>query len=195
MKRAVELLSSTKRVLRVMGLKFEMKYNDNDIVNTMAKQVVNLFYRSNKSEIVIVNIGTDKCIPDALGPLVGTLSKELGVAMYGDLTDPIHAVNLNTKIRTILSNHPDAFIIGVDACLGESRKIGELHLRDRPIKPGAGVGKELQEVGDISIVGIVDDIDYSDLFTTRVVRLDTIYKMSSVIKTIIEEIVNNITKE
>ena len=61
--------------------------------------------------------------------------------------------------------HPNSNIIGVDACLGDTENIGEIQARNYPIHPGKGVGKTLPKVGDVSIIGIVDSSDNSELFT------------------------------
>ncbi|SHE67351.1 spore protease YyaC [Clostridium fallax] len=132
---------------------------------------------------VIVCIGTDKCIGDCLGPLVGTFltNSSFELPVYGTISSPIHALNLNTKISEILKNHKNSSIIGVDACLGDSSSIGEIHVRNIPIHPGKGVGKALPEVGDTSIIGIVDSSDNAEIFTSRSIRLNLIFDLANVI--------------
>lgn len=51
------------------------------------------------SKTVIVCIGTDKCIGDCLGPLVGTmlLEKFIPLPVYGTIKSPMHALNLEKK--------------------------------------------------------------------------------------------------
>lgn len=132
---------------------------------------------------VIVCIGTDKCIGDCLGPLVGTFLKEsfFPLPVYGTIEFPIHALNIDKRINEIKILHPNASIIGIDACLGDSKSIGEIHSRDYPIHPGKGVGKSLPDIGTSSIVGIIDSIDSSELFTSRSIRLNLVMEMSRVI--------------
>lgn len=132
---------------------------------------------------VIVCIGTDKFIGDCLGPLVGTFLKESNfpLPVYGTIDDPIHALNINNKINEINSLHKDAYIIGIDACLGNKNSIGEIHIRDFPISPGKGVGKSLPSVGDISVVGIVDSNENSDFFSSRSIRLSLIFEIAKTI--------------
>ncbi|CUO51381.1 spore protease YyaC [Clostridium sp. NSJ-49] len=135
------------------------------------------------SETVIVCIGTDKCIGDCLGPLVGTFLEESSfpVPVYGTLQSPIHALNIDKKIDEIKKTHPQATIIGIDACLGDTNSIGEIHVRDYPIHPGKGVGKSLPEVGVASIIGIVDSSDNAEFFTSRGIRLSLVFEMARVI--------------
>jgi putative sporulation protein YyaC len=132
---------------------------------------------------LIVCIGTDRCIGDCLGPLVGTFLKEkcLPLPVYGTISEPIHALNLEKRLAEIRSLHPKANIIGVDACLGDGDCIGEIQGRDYPIHPGKGVGKSLPDVGESSIIGIVDSSDNNELFTNRTIRLNLIMEMSRVI--------------
>ena len=132
---------------------------------------------------IIVCIGTDRCIGDCLGPLVGTMLKDKSfpLPVYGTISEPIHALNLEKRLNEIKATHPKANIIGIDACLGDSECIGEIQGRDYPIHPGKGVGKSLPDVGEASIIGIVDSSDNNELFTNRTIRLNLIMEMSKVI--------------
>ncbi|MGL5378645.1 spore protease YyaC [Clostridium sp.] len=135
------------------------------------------------SSTVIVCIGTDKCIGDCLGPLVGTYLKEkhFPLPVYGTIQEPIHALNIEKKLEEIKNSHPSASIIGIDACLGDQKAIGEIHSRNYPIHPGKGVGKTLPDVGLASIIGIIDSSNNSELFTSRSIRLDLVMQMAKVI--------------
>lgn len=132
---------------------------------------------------VIVCIGTDKCIGDCLGPLVGTLLKDnlLPLPVYGTISNPVHALNLDECLSVVKNKHPNSIIIAIDACLGESKSIGEIHTRDYAIHPGKGVGKSLPDVGDASIVGIIDSINNSNFFPSYSIRLSLVLDMAKVI--------------
>lgn len=134
-------------------------------------------------DTVIVCIGTDKCIGDCLGPLVGSILIEnfFPLPVYGTLSSPIHALNIDERLDEIYANHPNASIIGVDACLGDEEDIGTIRIRDYAIHPGKGVGKELPEVGIASVIGIVDSSDNSEFFFSRSIRLSFIMNMAKVI--------------
>jgi putative sporulation protein YyaC len=133
---------------------------------------------------IIVCIGTDRCIGDCLGPLVGTMLKEnsFPLPVFGTISEPIHALNLEKRLSEIKAAHSKANIIGIDACLGDSDCIGEIQGRDYPIHPGKGVGKTLPDVGEYSIIGIVDSSDNNELFTNRTIRLNLVMEMAKVIK-------------
>ena len=135
------------------------------------------------SNTIIVCIGTDKCIGDCLGPLVGSILTEnfFPLPVYGTLSEPIHALNIDERLNKIKELHPTANIIGIDACLGNQEDIGEIRIRDYAIHPGKGVGKELPEVGMASVIGIVDSSENSDLFFSRSIRLSFIMDMAKII--------------
>lgn len=135
------------------------------------------------ADTIIVCIGTDRCIGDCLGPLIGSMleDKFFPLPVYGTIESPIHALNLDTKLSDIRVKHPNSKIIGIDACLGPPNKIGEIQVRNYPINPGKGVGKSLSPVGDISIIGIVDSSDIDEPFTSRNIRLSLIIEISKVI--------------
>jgi len=143
-------------------------------------------------DTVIVCIGTDKCIGDCLGPLVGSILTEnfFPLPVYGTLSSPIHALNISERLDEIYSTHPNASIIGVDACLGDEDDIGEIRIRDYAIRPGKGVGKELPEVGIASVIGIVDSSDSSELFFSRSIRLSFIMNMAKTISRVFIESYN-----
>lgn len=134
-------------------------------------------------DIIIVGIGTDKCIGDCLGPLVGTIliRKNFGFPVYGTLRRPLHALNLKDRVAYIKSRHPNAFIIAIDACLGENDDIGTIQIRSGPIDPGKGVGKNLPSVGDLSIIGIVDKLNSSSSASLHNIRLSFVLEIGEII--------------
>ncbi|GAA0177729.1 spore protease YyaC [Clostridium sediminicola] len=135
------------------------------------------------SNSIIICIGTDRCIGDCLGPVVGSMlvNKNFPLKVYGTISSPIHALNLDSNLKLIKKNNPNSKIIGIDACLGDEKSIGEIQARDYPIHPGKGVGKSLPNVGNSSIIGIIDSSDNNELFTNRNIRLNLIIEMSKVI--------------
>ncbi len=134
-------------------------------------------------DLCIVCIGTDKCIGDSLGPLVGTLleKQNLPLDIYGTLDYPVHAINLKEKISIIKAEHPLSFIIAIDACLGKSENIGTIQVRPGPIYPGKGVGKSLPSIGNISIIGIIDCVDTENTISLHNVRLSIVMNMAETI--------------
>lgn len=155
-----------------------------DYKNPLSYYEIALFLRDyiNKDSIIVC-IGTDRCIGDCLGPLVGTLLKHnnFPLPVYGTISEPIHALNIDKKIKDIKALHPHNNIVAVDACLGDSESIGEIQARDYPVHPGKGVGKSLPNVGESSIIGIVDSNDNDEIFNSTNIRLDLVLGMGKVI--------------
>ena len=75
--------------------------------------------------------------------------------MFGTLTQPIHAVNLNDTMDMIAGYYRDHIIVAVDASVGKYEHVGYITLGRGAIRPGLGVSKNLMSVGDIFITGIV----------------------------------------
>jgi putative sporulation protein YyaC len=161
----------------LIGMKVHFK--DKDAVDKLS-EYLKKFIRNNT---IILCIGTDKCIGDSLGPLVGTLltDRNFNLPVIGTLEDPAHAVNLETKINFINQYYKHHFVIAVDACLGYSDFVGDIQVKLGPVSPGKGVGKKLPKVGDISIIGVVDTTDNSDIFAFNSTRLGFVMQMAKVI--------------
>lgn len=160
-------------------MKHKIRYDDDNSHIEISKKMKKYI----KNDTIIICIGTDKCIGDCLGPLVGSflIENNFPLPVYGTLESPIHALNIEEKLNYINKLHPNSNVIGIDACLGDESSIGEIHTRDYPIHPGKGVGKHLPEVGHQSIIGIVDSSDNAIFFTNRSIRLYLVMKIAKVI--------------
>lgn len=123
---------------------------------------------ANGNTPVYMCIGTEKVFSDSLGPRVGTL---LNVRMtepafvYGLIEQNITAENLCKSYEFIKSMHPDNPIVVVDAGVGELEQLGSVQLCDGGILPGAATNKNLPEIGDVGIVGIVAEKGMGDFYT------------------------------
>jgi len=132
--------------------------------------------------IVIVCVGTDRSTGDALGPLVGSsLFKSSDIPVYGTLDEPVHAVNLSERLDLIHQEHRNPFIVAVDACLGQLSSVGCIQAGEGPVKPGAGVNKELPPVGDFHVTGIVNVGGFMEYFVLQNTRLSLVVNMADVI--------------
>lgn len=135
--------------------------------------------------IIFICIGTDRSTGDALGPLVGSylLNKNLpdNFHVFGTLKNPIHAVNLRESIVAIKQQFPSGFYVAIDACLGQSKHVGHIQIKNGPLKPGAGVNKTLPEVGHIHITGIVNIAGFMEFFVLQNTRLHLVTELARVI--------------
>lgn len=136
-------------------------------------------------DLVIVCIGTDRSTGDCLGPLVGTALSKLNhrhhFHLYGTLDEPVHAMNLKDTLETINQTFIDPFIIGIDACLGQTSSVGSIQVVQGPLRPGAGVNKELPPVGDIHVTGIVNVGGFMEYFVLQNTRLSLVMRLSEII--------------
>ena len=135
-------------------------------------------------EIVIVCIGTDRSTGDSLGPLVGSRLRQLGLQhehLFGTLDEPVHAMNLIEVLDTIHRKYSHPFIVAVDACLGQSSSVGHIQVGTGPVKPGAGVNKDLPPVGDIHLTGIVNVGGFMEYFVLQNTRLSIVFNMADII--------------
>lgn len=160
-------------------------HDEQDAVLKVAKELFELLPSTiSNRPIVFVCIGTDRSTGDSLGPLIGTLLKDKEphpFHVYGTLDDPIHALNLADKLVEIKNKHRNPYIIGIDACLGKLKSIGIIQIGSGPVKPGSGVNKELPNVGDIHITGIVNVSGFMEYFVLQNTRLHLVMEMAKTI--------------
>lgn len=131
--------------------------------------------------LVFLCIGSDRATGDCLGPIVGYKLKALklpGCSVYGTLEYPVHAKNLEETIDYIYTCHEDPLIVAIDASLGRSSHIGYFTLGEGPLKPGAGVDKELPDVGELYITGIVNLSGLLDHMLLQTTRLNVVMKLA-----------------
>lgn len=158
------------------------------------KKAVENGYKS----IVFLCIGTDRSTGDSLGPLIGykIYGKTGGkIYVYGTLEKPVHAKNLERTLKEIKVNCPVPYIIAVDACLGAMEHVGCISIGEGPIKPGAGVSKNLDPVGDMHITGVVNFGGFMDFFILQNTRLGVVMKMADVVSSCIMHVINRLEKE
>jgi len=135
-------------------------------------------------KIVVVCLGTDRSTGDSLGPLAGTALGKYRSALfdvYGTLEKPVHAMNLDETLGRLYGEHRNPFVIGIDASLGQAASIGSIHIGDGPIRPGAGVNKQLTPVGDIHISGVVNVGGMMEYLMLQTTRLHLVVSMAELI--------------
>ncbi|MCT2536414.1 spore protease YyaC [Aquibacillus koreensis] len=138
----------------------------------------------NEKEIIVLCIGTDRSTGDSLGPLVGTLlseKKPKHLSIYGTLDQPVHAINLKEKIEMINANHQNPYVIALDACLGKLKSIGSIITAPSPIQPGAALKKDLPDVGDAHITGVVNISGFMEFQVLQNTRLHIVMQMARTI--------------
>lgn len=159
-------------------------YNEQGAATLIAMRLISLLPSPLTQPMAIVCIGTDRSTGDSLGPLVGTMLKEKSISffhVYGTLEEPIHAVNLEEKTAAIRSIHENVLMIAIDACLGKLKSVGAITIAEGPVRPGAGVNKQLPPVGELHITGIVNVSGFMEFFVLQNTRLHLVMSMAKTI--------------
>ncbi len=146
-------------------------------------QLIQVHKRKGK-EIVLLCIGSDRATGDCLGPIIGYKLSTLShpdLFIYGTLSEPVHAKNLNDTISKIKSLHKNATVIAIDASLGSYHHIGYITLGEGALYPGIGVDKDLPGVGDIYITGIVNISGMLNNMLLQTTRLSVVMQLADFI--------------
>lgn len=134
--------------------------------------------------LLFLCIGTDRSTGDSLGPLIGYKLKERrmrNAKVLGTLEKPVHAMNLEEYLKLVKQKYPDYLIVAVDASVGNAEHVGYITLGKGPLKPGLGVSKELKEVGDLFITGIVGSFGSQDPLMLQSIRLSVVMRLADCI--------------
>ena len=161
-------------------------FNSPFAISNFSNSLLKYLTCNNYDEIVILCIGTDRSTGDALGPLVGYkliphMFKYDKVHLMGTLDEPVHAKNLHENIDIIKNSHANAFVLAIDASLGHNNSIGQIIIKEGPLKPGLGVNKNLPAIGDLSITGVVNVGGLMEYMVLQNTRLSLVMNMADII--------------
>jgi len=165
---------------------YSFHYDDPQCLIEVERAIFSFFMDMNQMlhrEVVYLCIGTDRATGDCLGPLVGTRLKNLCsyAHVYGTLEQPVHATNLEKVVADISGSYNKPFIVAVDACLGNVKRVGFINIKKGCLKPGTALKKSLPEVGDFHVSGVVNVGGFIEHMVLQNTRLHTVYKMSDII--------------
>ena len=134
-------------------------------------------------DIVYLCIGTDRATGDCLGPIVGTRLKTMFARsnVYGTLENPAHAVNLHQVREEIALQYANPLIVAIDASLGNSKRVGFINVKAGGLKPGTALNKDLPEVGDFHVSGVVNVAGFLEQMVLQNTRLFLVYRMAEII--------------
>lgn len=138
------------------------EYNDknydkisNCLTENLKNRIKKLMYLYDYNKVMIICIGSTKVEFDCFGPLTGSkLEKSINnsnVKIYGTQTNPINGSNIKTFLSEHANEINESLIIVIDATVTEIGSLGTILVSNEGIYPGAGVGKNLPYVGDLSI--------------------------------------------
>lgn len=146
-----------------------------------AKLLLEEIQETGKRDVIFLCIGTDRSTGDSLGPLIGYKLAEQGFChgeILGTLDEPVHAMNLEQRMNEMRRRLKKAVVVAVDASVGHTEHVGYITLGKGPLKPGLGVNKELAEVGDIFITGVVGSGMNKDPLFLQSVRLSVVMRLA-----------------
>lgn len=152
-----------------------ISFDDNNSVNKFSEILSVIPW----DQTTIFCVGTDRSTGDSFGPIIGSKLSDmnLGIPVMGTLNDPIHAVNLFENVTQIKT----PYTLAIDACLGKFDHVGHLIFENTPLRPGAGVGKKLPEVGNWCITGVVNVSGFMEYFVLQNTRLSIVMQMSDIV--------------
>lgn len=130
--------------------------------------------------LIFLCIGSDRATGDCLGPLLGyklSILNSSDYLVYGTLENPVHAKNLKETVDKIYKDHKNPLVIAIDASLGRAAHVGYFTLGEGPLKPGAGVDKDLPYVGDLFVTGIVNLSGLFDQMLLQTTRLGVVMSL------------------
>jgi len=159
-------------------------------------------YASNPvyTEMVVVCMGTNRYSGDSLGPMVGSqllerLKGQRHFQLYGTLDNPAHALNMQKTLAQISQKHGRAYVIAVDACLGQFYKIGTLQVVEEPLQPGVSLDKKLPPIGHIHIKGIINNYGPLNHKVLEHTSLTFVQEMAGVVSRILARAVQEISTQ
>lgn len=156
-----------------------IQYN-NRLAPLLIRNTLHSIIPNDIKHIYVVGIGSNVINGDSLGPLVGTLLKNLypgHLTVLGNLKSPLDAATLVPEISSIPFRH-NSFVVSIDSVLGKKEMVNSIVVRKGSLTPGSGLGNHLPPIGDCSIMGVVlenDPIQHSSLLYTN---LDTVFTMA-----------------
>jgi len=185
---SVNLINTLKTLFPSEETNTQLRIDINEpmAIYHLSKQIKTFLKNTAKTQApIILCIGTDRATGDSLGPLTGwqlqTLLRGTNVEILGTVDNPIHAANLKEVYKSLapkLAHHP---LLAIDACLGHFTNVGTIVFQQGPLKPGTAVKKDLPEVGDAGITGIVNVSGLLEMQVIQNTRLSLVLKMSQII--------------
>lgn len=146
-------------------------------------------HKRNNCDVIVLCIGSNNSTGWSMGSLVGSMLKEKGISnVYGDLAKTINEDNLIKSLFKIKIKYKNPFIIAVSSDLGDVDDIDSIIVRKDALNA------ELLhsfKVGDLSIKGIVNKLDYECLYQMKKADLCSVYYMSKTISKGIESALCN----
>ncbi|MCL2675640.1 MAG: spore protease YyaC [Firmicutes bacterium] len=177
------LYNNLQNKLQITSYKLQVKTKDRLFCPVRGYEDAGLLRRLSSLVLgrgaVVACVGTDLVGGDCLGPLVGQLLVEgdAPAYVYGTLTSPVNALNVVETGEFIRLTHPDRVVIAVDSAVGNKSEEGQIMVSGEPLRPGLALGKNLGNIGDISLT-VTTSYYAPDKKEFSLVRLGFIYSLA-----------------
>lgn len=135
---------------------------------------------------VFLAFGTDRSTGDSLGPFVGQFLSQYGLNVLGTIDEPLHSQNLTQRIEEIKDQYQYQFSIDCSV-LPEtlpSTFIGKVFLKNKGIRPGSVVDKQVDSIGHFSISCPLvrkESVPFMTALSLQNVRLSEVISLSQMI--------------
>jgi putative sporulation protein YyaC len=106
------------------------------------------------------------------------MRENLRAYIYGTLNYPVTAKEIEYAKKYLKVMHPNSPILAIDAAIGSPDDVGIIKVSNGGLYPGLGVDKNLGEIGDVSIIGIVAGKSNENYNLFNLTRLNIVYKMA-----------------
>ena len=137
--------------------------------------------RNEDEPLVFMCVGSDKVVGDSLAPIVGeylTKKHKIKAYVYGNLKNPITALNVKSAYDLIKIKHPKSKIIIIDATLSSEENISFVKLENNGILPAGFFNKQCCLMGDISILGVVGSNSLNEKAFLSGVRINCVVSIA-----------------
>lgn len=167
---------------RCNEVKFDcMDFRVSDLIREYLKNLIKHFGKGYK-EIAVVCPGNPESASDSIGPMIGSILSKLylpkNTYLYGEMDSPISDNDIYIIKKMIAEKLEKTLVIAIDAFLGRKEDIGKVLIYEGPIKPGSALGKNLPEIGDISIDCVVNSIGFFDFLKVNPVNIGFVHDMA-----------------
>src|SRR5699024_10672716 len=119
--------------------------------------------------------------------------KHKHMVVYGTLHEPVHATNLNGRLKVINDKHHNPFIITIDACLCNSSSVVCIIANNISLKPRAALNKSLSACCNVHITGVVNVSRFMEYSVLQNTRLSIVKDMAKTLAAVLTVIDNRLT--
>jgi putative sporulation protein YyaC len=116
--------------------------------------------------------------------MVGTLLTKYGYDVVGTVDSPLSASSI-----PYYKAPAGKIVLAIDSLLGTTLERGMCQVSTNPLKPGAGVGKELPEIGDFHLAVCIGKNHGNSFFNNQELKFTSWNVISPLVNEVVQAIV------